>query len=108
MEHLSVGRTPGVVRVLDFTPWGGAYNRIRPDATAFVHRAERFLLKHDVVVAADVASEEREAARYWLARSWGACAPVGIRRRLSQLPRPGPRGLGQRLPRDQLRPSAAR
>jgi FAD/FMN-containing dehydrogenase len=77
MEHLSDGRTPGVMRVLDFMPWGGAYNRIRPDATAFVHRAERFLLKHDVVVAADVASQERVAARSWLARSWGLVHPWG-------------------------------
>ncbi len=77
MEHLSYGRTPGVVRVLDFMPWGGAYNRIRPDATAFVHRAEHFLLKHEVVVAADVASEECRAARSWLARSWELVHPWG-------------------------------
>ena len=26
---------------LDFSPWGGAYNRVAADATAFPHRAER-------------------------------------------------------------------
>jgi FAD/FMN-containing dehydrogenase len=30
---------------LDFSPWGGAYNRPKPDATAFAHRDERFLIK---------------------------------------------------------------
>jgi FAD/FMN-containing dehydrogenase len=30
---------------LDFSPWGGAYNRKSADETAFVHRDERFLLK---------------------------------------------------------------
>ena len=33
-------------RELDFSPWGGAYNRTQPDATAFPHRDARFLLKH--------------------------------------------------------------
>ncbi|HET8755234.1 MAG TPA: FAD-binding oxidoreductase [Solirubrobacteraceae bacterium] len=32
-------------RELDFSPWGGAYNRTPPDATAFPHRDARFLLK---------------------------------------------------------------
>ncbi|MEU4192067.1 FAD-binding oxidoreductase [Kribbella sp. NPDC026611] len=31
---------------LSFTPMGGAYNRVAPDATAFPHRRERFLLEH--------------------------------------------------------------
>jgi hypothetical protein len=34
----SEDRASGHSRALDFMPWGGAYNRVRPDATAFVHR----------------------------------------------------------------------
>ena len=53
VEHLTQSRVQGESRELDFTPWGGAYNRVRPEATAFPHRAERFLLKHEVVVDDD-------------------------------------------------------
>ena len=33
-------------RRLTFSPMGGAYNRVAPDATAFVHRDESYLLEH--------------------------------------------------------------
>lgn len=48
VDRLAHGLVPGELRELDFNPWGGAYNRVPVDATAFPHRAERFLLKHSV------------------------------------------------------------
>jgi FAD/FMN-containing dehydrogenase len=71
LEHFAAGRPSGQARELDFSPWGGAYNRVRPDATAFAHRDEQFLLKQAVVVDPAAADAEREEARGWLARSWG-------------------------------------
>jgi FAD/FMN-containing dehydrogenase len=75
--HLEADRRPGEARELDFTPWGGAYNRVPATATAFPHRAERFLLKHDVTVGAGAATAERDAARRWVARSWALVHPHG-------------------------------
>jgi FAD/FMN-containing dehydrogenase len=71
IQHLVGKRAAGQMRTLDFTPWGGAYNRIRPDATAFVHRAELFLLHHLVVVEPQQGST---AARDWLRMSYGLTA----------------------------------
>src|SRR5690606_3386351 len=48
LAHLTRDRVPGETRILDFMPWGGAYGRTPVDATAFVHRRARFLLKHEV------------------------------------------------------------
>ncbi len=63
---------PGPFRVLDFSPWGGAYGR---DASgAFAHRDARFLLKHDAVVAGP---DEAASAREWLQRSWAIVHPYG-------------------------------
>ncbi len=70
VDAFTAERVSGQARELDFTPWGGAYNRTRPEATAFVHRGERFLLKHAVVLDADASMLDRDAARDWLARSW--------------------------------------
>jgi hypothetical protein len=77
VDAFAAGQLPGQGRELDFTPWAGAPNRARPDATAFPHRDERFLLKHAVVLDPDVSAHERDAARDWLARSWSLIRPHG-------------------------------
>jgi FAD/FMN-containing dehydrogenase len=77
VENLSKDRPAGQSRELDFSPWGGAYNRMRADATAFVHREELFLLKHAVVVDPAAPRAERGEAQRWLARSWEQVHPWG-------------------------------
>jgi hypothetical protein len=71
------GRRPGEARKLDFMPWGGAYNRVPGDATAFPHREELFLLEHSVVLPADFGAAATEAARAWLSDSWELVHPSG-------------------------------
>jgi FAD binding domain/Berberine and berberine like len=70
METFVRGRRPGEARKLDFMPWGGAYNRVPVDATAFPHRDELFLLEHSIVVPAGFDAAATEAARAWLSDSW--------------------------------------
>jgi FAD/FMN-containing dehydrogenase len=77
VEHLNRGLMPGQSREVDFLPWGGAYNRVATDATAFAHRRERFLVQHLVLVGADATPAERVAARDWLAGSWRLVHPWG-------------------------------
>jgi FAD/FMN-containing dehydrogenase len=77
VEHLAKERVPGQSRKLDLTPWGGAYNRVPADATAFVHRDELFLLQHTVIVDPDTSIADREGAQRWLARSWASTRPWG-------------------------------
>jgi FAD/FMN-containing dehydrogenase len=88
VEHLAADRLAGCARELDFSPWGGAYNRIASDATAFVHRAERFLLKHEVAVAPQRAQQAMPAAREWLARSWTLAHPSGTGGAYANFPDP--------------------
>ena len=77
VDAFAAGKEPGRARELDFTPWGGAYNRTRVEATAFPHRSERFLLKHAVVLDASASARARDGAREWLARSWAIVHPHG-------------------------------
>lgn len=70
-------RAVGETRELDFMPWAGAYNRVPGGATAFVHREERFQLKHAVTVAAGASAEARRTARAQVGRSWGSVHPWG-------------------------------
>jgi len=77
MDLFVRGRRPGEARKLDFMPWGGAYNRVPGDATAFPHRKELFLLEHSVVVPAGFDAAATEAARAWLSDSWELVHPSG-------------------------------
>ncbi len=70
VDAFTAERATGQARELDFTPWGGAYNRTPAEATAFAHRSERFLLKHAVTLAGDSSTGERDTARDWLTMSW--------------------------------------
>jgi FAD/FMN-containing dehydrogenase len=74
IEHVARDRVPGQARELDFSPWGGAYNRKRPDETAFPHRDARFLLKHAAVIDPD---GDAAAARGWVDQAWATVHPYG-------------------------------
>jgi FAD/FMN-containing dehydrogenase len=70
LGHLAGSRRAGQSRELDFTPWGGAYSRADPRATAFPHREPRYLLKHSAAVTAGAPSAEQTAAQRWATGSW--------------------------------------
>jgi FAD/FMN-containing dehydrogenase len=65
------------VREVAFMPWGGAYNHAAPDATAFPHRNERFLVQHLLELDPNVTETDGEAARSWLQQSWALLHPSG-------------------------------
>jgi hypothetical protein len=51
-------------------PWGGGYNRMAPDATAFPHRNELFLIQHLLEADPGAAAARHEPGRSWLWQSW--------------------------------------
>ncbi|MGA9598391.1 MAG: FAD-binding oxidoreductase [Acidimicrobiia bacterium] len=77
IERLTRATASGQVRQLDFTPWGGAYNRLRSDATAFPHREELFLLKHELIVDPTQPDSTTDAGAHWLQKSWETVHPWG-------------------------------
>jgi hypothetical protein len=77
LEAFGEARAAGESRELDFMPWGGAYNRRPPHATAFVHRDQLFQLKHAAVVAPDAPPASQAAAHRAATRSWASVHPWG-------------------------------
>jgi FAD/FMN-containing dehydrogenase len=77
LENFLKGRVAGQSRELDFSPWGGGYNRASAHATAFVHRDDLYWLKHATEVDPGASSAEKEAAHDWVTRSWRLVHPWG-------------------------------
>ena len=67
----------GETRRLTFTPMGGAVNRVGPEATAFVHRDQRFQLEH-----------VGEPASGWVDHSWRIAHADGTGRVYPNFPDP--------------------
>ncbi|MBV9417798.1 MAG: FAD-binding oxidoreductase [Solirubrobacterales bacterium] len=64
-------------REVAFMPWGGAYNRVAPHATAFPHRQELFLVQHLLELESEASGPDRDSAHSWLTRSWELLHPSG-------------------------------
>jgi FAD/FMN-containing dehydrogenase len=77
LSGFTEARPEGQSRELDFSPWGGAYNSTRADATAFVHRDARYVLKHTAAIGVAASASERAVARHWVTRSWESARPWG-------------------------------
>ena len=77
VEHLAGGPSGAFAREVSFLPWGGAYNRVPADATAFAHRDALFLVQHLVTISPDAPTTTRNAARRWLTQSWNLVHPWG-------------------------------
>jgi FAD/FMN-containing dehydrogenase len=74
-QDLTTELSPGESREVAFTPWGGAYNRVPVDATAFPHRDELFLVQHLRLVDPETATARGEVGHDWLTRSWSRVHP---------------------------------
>ena len=84
VRGLGHGGGRGESRELNFTPMGGAYNRVPADATAFAHRDERYLVEHVLVADPDAPA----VGRQWVARSWATTHPWGSGRVYPNFPDP--------------------
>lgn len=64
-------------REVTFMPWGGGYNRVAPDATAFPHRNELFLIQHLLEADPGTAAAHHQPGRSWLSQSWSLAHRFG-------------------------------
>ncbi len=91
-------------RDLEFVPWGGAIARVAPQATAFVHRRARFILKHTAWAMRRASDQMRQEARRWVDGSFAISHPWGSGLIYPNYPEPGrspldPAYHGTNLPR---------
>jgi FAD/FMN-containing dehydrogenase len=70
-------RSAGEYRGLEWAPWGGQYNRVPADSSAFVHRSQLYSLKHAVLVDPARPAEQKSTAHRWVRSSWEAVHPWG-------------------------------
>jgi len=77
INSFTARRVGGQIRSVGFAPWGGAYNRRSPQATAFVHRDQLFLLEHLVLVDPNASPAQKRGAREWVLQSWASVHPWG-------------------------------
>lgn len=82
------GWRPGQYRGLEWAPWGGAYNRVPADATAFAHRQQLFSLKHALLLDVDAGEEDHREAAAWVRDSWRSVHPWGSGRVYPNFPDP--------------------
>ncbi|MBG0830142.1 FAD-binding oxidoreductase [Planomonospora sp. ID67723] len=75
LGRLVADRVRGEIRDLEFVPWAGAIARVAPDASAFVHRTPRFLLKQAVQVGFRATDSRRRDAHAWLCGAWARLSP---------------------------------
>jgi FAD/FMN-containing dehydrogenase len=88
LEKFRKDRVSGQSRELDFSPWGGGYNHMSADETAFVHRDDLFWLKHATEVVPGASTAEKEVAHEWVTRSWATVHPWGTGRVFPNFPDP--------------------
>jgi FAD/FMN-containing dehydrogenase len=88
VDGLASRRTAGHDRSLGLAPWGGAYRRRSPQATAFPHRQQLFVLEHLSSVGPGASSQDKRAAHQWVRRSWASVHPWGSGRVYPNFPDP--------------------
>ena len=85
---------------MEFAPWGRAYNRPSPQATAFAHRSQHFLLEHETFTSPRAPAAARRAAHHWVTRSWATVHPWGSQRVYPNFPDPSLQDPGRAYYRD--------
>jgi FAD/FMN-containing dehydrogenase len=89
VDYLVASPVADQSRDLELVPWGGAIARVAPEATAFVHRRARFILKHTAWAMRRASDEIRRDARRWVDGSWAISHPWGSGLIYPNYPEPG-------------------